>query len=182
MMFRFYPMLTWSVFRRVGGMAVVGALLAGVFGVVHDQVSFTVGPEYYERMKFDQFAYADIGQTGRWLVAQIGVMATWWVGFLGGWFLARVGGGERGWKDYLRSLIWVMAGAGCASGLGAWIGPRWFGRSQEWSDTLLIHGVTDAERFNRVAGMHTGAYVGALLALVLVMLGYRMRVKGSALS
>lgn len=148
-------------------MAVVGALAAGVFGIVHDQVSYTISPEYFERMKFDQFAYADIGLTGRWFVAEIGFLGSWWVGFIAGWFLARVGPGE--WWNYLRSLAWVMGGAVSASALGAGIGPWLFGRSVEWGEALVAMGVTDAEGFNRVAGMHSGAYVGAVLVWVVVM-------------
>lgn len=174
MMIRLLPPLSWSGFRRAGGMAVVGALVAGVFGIVHDQVSFTVGPEYYERMKFDQFTYADIGLTGRWFVGQIGFMASWWVGFIAGWFLARVGRSEQRWSANLRSLAWVMAGAAGASGLGAAIGPWLFGRSVEWGESLRIIGVTNAEEFNRVSGMHTGAYAGAVIAWVVVLV-VRMR-------
>ncbi len=174
MMIRLLPSLGWAGFRRAGGMAVVGALLAGVFGIVHDQISYTISPEYYERMKFDQFAYADVGLTGRWLVAQIGFLATWWVGFIAGWFLARVGRSERRWTANLRSLAWVMAGAVGASVLGVVMGPWFLGRSLSWSESLAAIGVTDPEGFNRVAGMHTGTYVGAVIAWVVVLV-VRMR-------
>lgn len=171
---RLLPSLTWAGFRRALGMAVVGAMVAGVFGIVHDQISYTISPEYYDRMKFEQFAYADIGLTGRWFVAQIGFLASWWVGFIAGWFLARVERSGHGWVGYLRSLVWVMAGAVGASALGVVIGPRLLGGSLEWGEALVTIGVTDAEGFNRVAGMHTGTYLGAVIAWVVVLV-VRMR-------
>ena len=69
--------------------AVVGAIVAGIYGIVHDQITYTISPEYLTKLKFDQFHYADIGPPDRVFVAAIGFLATWWVGFFCAWFLAR---------------------------------------------------------------------------------------------
>jgi hypothetical protein len=34
---------------------VLGCLIAGIYGCLHDQISYTVSPEYYTRFKFHQF-------------------------------------------------------------------------------------------------------------------------------
>src|SRR5881394_2810515 len=80
--------------RRLSGMlhlAFAGALLAAVYGVIHDQITYTISPEYFTKMKFVQFDYADFGWPGRGFVAEIGALATWWAGLFAGWFLARAG-------------------------------------------------------------------------------------------
>src|SRR5690349_14785367 len=76
------------------GYSVLGALLAGCYGIVHDQVTYSISREYFTRLKFVQFRYADVGFPPRLLVAEIGFLATWWVGFIAAWFLARVAVGR----------------------------------------------------------------------------------------
>ena len=55
------------------GYAVIGALIAGLYGVVHDQITYSMSPEYFTRLKFFQFRYADFGlacpvlRRGDWL-------------------------------------------------------------------------------------------------------------------
>ncbi|MCU0874407.1 MAG: hypothetical protein MUE50_18895 [Pirellulaceae bacterium] len=72
------------------GYAVLGAIVAGVYGILHDQVSYSISQEYFTRLKFLQFRYADFGWSQRVFVAEIGFLATWWVGFFAAWFIARV--------------------------------------------------------------------------------------------
>ena len=63
-------------------------LIAGLYGALHDQVSFTISPEYFTRFKYDQFGFDPQWFGGdRHTVALIGFLATWWVGALIGLFL-----------------------------------------------------------------------------------------------
>ena len=82
------------------GYALMGALIAGLYGVVHDQITYSMSPEYFTRVKFFQFHYADFGLPPRSFVAEIGFLATWWVGLIAGWFLGarRRPGGRTGPK------------------------------------------------------------------------------------
>ena len=48
--------------RKAGAFVLFLALavvIAGVFGIVHDQISYTVSSEYYTRFKFPQFRLLD---------------------------------------------------------------------------------------------------------------------------
>jgi hypothetical protein len=36
--------------------AAAGGCIGAIFGIVHDQVTYTLGPEHFTRFKFDQFA------------------------------------------------------------------------------------------------------------------------------
>src|ERR1043166_5997270 len=57
------------------GYALLGALLAGTYGVVHDQVTYSISAEYFTRLKFSQFQRADFGFPPRVFVAEIGFLA-----------------------------------------------------------------------------------------------------------
>src|SRR3954468_17526608 len=80
--------------RRFGVMVritVLGALAAAAYGALHDQISYAISPEYFTKMKFRQFSYANFGWPPRLFAAEVGFLATWWVGLVAGWFLARAG-------------------------------------------------------------------------------------------
>lgn len=57
----------------------LAALAAAVFGALHNQLSYTVGPTYFTALKFEQFGI-DPGTAPRLGAAQVGVMASWWTG------------------------------------------------------------------------------------------------------
>jgi len=59
------------------GYSLVGAVMASVYGVMHDQFTYSISPEYFTRLKFLQFQYADFGLPARFFVAEIGFLATW---------------------------------------------------------------------------------------------------------
>src|SRR5438309_3164333 len=71
--------------------AFLGVAVAGGYGIVHDQISYTVSPEYFTHIKFAQFAAVNFGWPDRVFVAEIGFLASWWVGLVAGWLLARLG-------------------------------------------------------------------------------------------
>src|SRR4029079_11000585 len=73
------------------GIAAFGAVLAGCYGALHDQISYTISPEYFTKVKFEQFRYADFGWPPRVMASEVGFLASWWVGMIGGGILARVG-------------------------------------------------------------------------------------------
>jgi len=67
----------------------LGAVIAGGYGILHDQITYSISPEYFTKLKFEQFRWANYGFPERVFVAEIGFLATWWVGLFCGWFLAR---------------------------------------------------------------------------------------------
>ena len=63
----------------------IGCLIAGLYGVVHEQLTYAISPEYYTKFKFYQFGLASEGDEAifhspRLWVSVVGFMATWWVG------------------------------------------------------------------------------------------------------
>src|SRR6202012_2555810 len=85
-------MRKFAMFLLIVGVAIV---IAAIYGVGHDQVTYSISPEYYTKFKFIQFNLADSAAAQhmtqpRSAVVMTGVKATWWVGVLIGVVLGLV--------------------------------------------------------------------------------------------
>ena len=167
-----YPRFT---LRQFGGMmlfGLAGSVVAGLYGIAHDQVTFSLGPEYFTHFKFDQFHYLDQTRAARVLVAQIGFLATWWVGFFAGWFMGRVTiphlqlgmAARQSGKAVLMMLVVAFLFA-----VAAWLGspvsledPR----VSRWKEMLDLFRVQDTLSFIRVGYIHNASYLGGLIGLI----------------
>jgi hypothetical protein len=149
---------------------VIAMLAAGIFGAVHDQISYSVAPEYFTRFKFLQFRLLDPAIPERVRVAQIGFMASWWMGLplglligLGG-FLQRTAGRMLNVLalSILLSFGFTLVFALCGLAYG-YVRTRHIdlGDYRGW---FLPPGV--AVRSFLCAGyMHNAAYIGGALAI-----------------
>jgi hypothetical protein len=154
----------------------VGGLIAGMYGVMHDQVTYGISPEYFTRLKFAQFWYADVGLGNRWFAGIIGFLATSWVGFAAAWFLARrlVPGQSRAGAYRQLSpacalvLVAALVFALLGNAYGGWMGLQVGSQVEEssWSNLLRRLSVSDRAAFVRVAYIHYGGYVGGLAGLI----------------
>lgn len=145
--------------------------MAGGFGIIHDQVTYTISPEYFTRMKFDQFRSADFGFPPRVFVAEIGFLATWWVGLISGWFLARLAipRCDAPTGKVLAAMLVIMTAAVSCGIIGGLSGPFFLERRTGWRESMDSMGVTDHPAFLRVAGIHLGSYAGALFGWIFTM-------------
>jgi hypothetical protein len=159
-----YPTAGGAEIGKAALLALAGALIAGIYGIIHDEVTYTISPEYFTRMKFDQFRAVDFGFSPRVFVAEIGFLATWWVGLIAAWFLARVAlrKFEHPGKQVIKAML-AIVGVTLAFGItGYFTGPSISADRPGWGEALSEMGVTDSEAFYRVAGIHMGGYAGAL--------------------
>lgn len=165
------------------GLAVLGSLVAGVYGILHDQLTCTVSPEYFTAFKFHQFTYLGSEWPDRLRVAAVGFLATWWVGFFSGWFLGRL---SMPHLDRASAFAACRVGFGIiitaaviAGVLGAAYGEwrLWAGDTDALQKFARSYGVQYAEGFVRVAYIHDGSYLGGLLGLVGACFWLRHRVR-----
>jgi hypothetical protein len=160
------PHVAWPDLRRITCLALVGALVAGSYGILHDQLTFTLSPEYFTRLKFAQFQWAEIGLPPRGLVAEIGFLATWWVGGFATWFFARIAAPRLEPAALVKACtrLWcqLFACALACGSLGYLLGPRYYLQSPAWLEALTAMELTDPQAFAQVAGIHLGGYLGAL--------------------
>jgi len=173
-----FPAADWSVLRKAALLALAGALIAGVFGILHDQITYTISPEYFTRMKFDQFRAADFGFPTRVFVAEIGFLATWWVGLIAAWFLARIALPKfvSPGKRVMLAMTAIVGITIIFAVIGYFVGPSLFGNRPDWREALDSMGVTDTTAFNRVAAIHLGSYAGAFLGWIAMMVFLGTRV------
>jgi hypothetical protein len=130
-------------------------------------------------MKFDQFHVWDFGFSRRLFVAEIGFLATWWVGLIGSWFLARIAVRKfsQPQTSVLLALLFVMTVAAGFGLSGYFWGNHFAESSPGWEEGLVSMKVKDATAFNRVAGIHLGSYLGAFVGWILAMAWFLGRPK-----
>ena len=76
----FYPKIQLRHLPRMLGIAFLGAIVGGVYGILHDQITYSISQEYFTKLKFDQFRYADFGFPARVFVSEVGFLAACWAG------------------------------------------------------------------------------------------------------
>ncbi|MDC1406599.1 hypothetical protein N8314_03530 [Akkermansiaceae bacterium] len=171
-----FPRIQWRLLAGMLGIAALGALVAGSYGIIHDQITYSISEEYFTKLKFDQFYYADFGLGRRVFVAEIGFLATWWVGFIVAWFLARMAVPVWPFKLALhRSILGcviVFVCSLCAAGIGYGLGVFHNDDYSNWSVYEDL-GISDIPAFVRVAYIHNAGYLGALIGLIVSVM--RMR-------
>jgi hypothetical protein len=143
-------------------------LLAGIYGVVHDQITYTVSPEYYTKFKFRQFALLDSPLPVRVRVGIVGFLASWWMGVLVGaaGFIHR--GHRRMFCVSLQSFLLVV---GCTLLVGliglahGFYSTETINRA-DYQGWFIPPGVVDLRRFLCVGHMHNASYIGGALSIL----------------
>lgn len=182
-----YPQLPLRALPRLLLLALVGSLIAGGYGVIHDQITFTLAPEYFTKFKFEQFAYADPGGGERAFVLMIGFLATWWVGMIAGWVLGRVAilpSGKLLPIPRLLCLFAIILAFAAASGAAGFVYGTltWDSSETAWSSWRARCGVRDLPAFARAGHIHNFGYLGALIGLIVAAVIARrqtLRLSGS---
>lgn len=168
------PRIPFSTIGRIAIVTLVGALVGGLYGVLHDQITYTIGPEYFTRFKFDQFSYARPSTDNPRLFAGIiGFLASWWVGALTAWVLARVSVRRKGALPPNRILATAFALVFATTMVSGIIGFCWglyrhaTGYSEGWCDWMASLGVLDEQSFMTVGYIHNASYIGGSVGMFL---------------
>lgn len=152
---------------------VIAPLIGGLYGILHDQLTYTISPEYYTKFKFYQFGLMDMGNEAifpnpRIEVSTVGFMATWWMGLPIGLILGLVGLVHKDSNQMFRAtmkaiiITVIVAFATGLAGLAygklhlADTGVNW------WLPDNLI----DTKNFIAVGSMHNFSYFGGLTGLI----------------
>ena len=165
---------------------VAAMLLAGAFGAVHDQISYSVAPEYFTKFKFRQFALVDSPLPDRVRASIIGFLASWWMGIPIGLLVGAAGFIHQGHRLMFRISLWsllVTVGFTLLFGLCGLV----YGYLQtrhidtaEYGGWFIPEDVTDLRRFLCAGYMHNASYLGGVLAIPLAWAFHifvRMRMK-----
>ena len=172
-------------FLTLIGIIVGGCLVAGLYGILHDQLTYTISPEYYTKFKFYQFGLMEEGKEAifefpRLQVSIVGFMATWWMGIP----IATVLGlfslhSDRKFmiEIALKAFIVIMMIAFLNGLFGLYYGFTHLAhQSKETFHRWFIpDNLVDFESFIAVGSMHNESYIGGLYGLLggIAYIGWR---------
>ena len=155
-------------------------MLSGLYGILHDQLTYSISPEYYTKFKFYQFGFIDGDQevtfaNPRLYVSIVGFLATWWMGFFIGSFLALLGFIHSEWKLMfritLKAFLLMMLIAFLTGLIGLAYGHFFLADlpKEEFSNWYLPENLDDFRSFIKVGSMHNFSYLGGVIGLVVGM-------------
>lgn len=146
-------------------------IIAGIYGALHDQISFTVSSEYFTEFKYHQFGFADSPLPDRVKVAAIGFLASWWMGVPIGLLVGVFGFLHKPAKLMLSCSLRAFAVVAIVAlivGIGGLV-YGWFFASHNLADYdgwTLPKGLVSPARFLSVGHMHNFSYLGGAIGLV----------------
>lgn len=151
----------------------IAPIIAGLYGIFHDQLTYTISPEYYTKFKFYQFGLMDLGNEAvfpnpRIEVSAVGFMATWWMGPPIGLILGLVGlvhkDNKQMFRATLKAILVTVAVAFTTGLIGLAYGKIYLAHTDVnwWLPDNLI----DTKNFIAVGSMHNFSYLGGLTGLI----------------
>jgi hypothetical protein len=146
---------------------VAACLVAGLYGSAHNQISYTVSPDYFHAYKFIQF---DIPEHLRNRVGAgiVGWHASWWMGILIGCPVLCVGLMLPDRRTYVTRCLrafGIVAGTALVVGLAALV-CACFTITEADPNWQYPDGVTDKVAFDRAGTMHYFSYLGGFLGIL----------------
>jgi hypothetical protein len=159
------PFLKFGVFLLS---IIFSIIIAGLYGIVNDQVTYTISPEYFTKFKYIQFGInpKELGGA-RQTVAAIGFLATWWVGLAIGVSLGLGGLAFKNHKTMFRNVLNALLLTFCitvCTGLAGFLYGK-FHLVKTGVDWWLPGNLIDKDRFIIVGSVHNFSYLGGLLGL-----------------
>ena len=145
--------------------------LSGLYGIMHDQISYTVSPEYFTKFKFQQFGIAEMNLPDRARASLVGLLASWWMGIPIGLLVGGCGfihsSSRRMLKISLMAFGLVIAITflfGLCGLLYSYFETRTINLAnyQGW---FIPKDVVNLSRFLCVGYMHNASYLGGTLSI-----------------
>jgi hypothetical protein len=143
-------------------------LTAGVYGAMHNQLSYSVSPDYFQAYKFHQFGIPE-ALRGRVGASIVGWHASWWMGLFIGIPVLIVGLILPGWRAYLAGCLiafGVVAGTALVVGLAALVYASFTISETSLPESWYPGQVADRVAFARAGTMHSFSYLGGFLGII----------------
>jgi len=146
-------------------------VFAGLYGMIHDQISYTVSSEYFTKFKFTRFGLDGSQLPDRIKAAIVGFLASWWMGVPIGLIVGGCGFVHPGARRMFMVTLWsflVVIGFTLVFGLCGllygWIQTREINLA-DYNGWYIPAGLVDLRRFLCVGYMHNSSYLGGVLAI-----------------
>ena len=153
----------------------VAPIIGGLYGIINDQLTYTISPEYYTKFKFIQFGFADSIDEAirlpnkRLFAAAVGFFATWWMGLIIGVILGLLGLTIHTKKTILaitlKSLLITTSITFLFGLIGLCFGKFYLSKTAVnwWFPDHL----DDKANYIIVGSMHNFSYCGSLIGLLI---------------
>ena len=151
----------------------VAIVIASIYGVGHDQVTYSISPEYFTKYKFIQFNLADSGAAQhmtqpRSAVVMVGVKASWWMGLIIGAILGLFAlvyrNADRMFQCAVQALGLTLLVAIVCGGIGYLYGSGTLAKTGvSW---WIPPNVVDKPAFITAGSIHNFTYLGGGIGLL----------------
>lgn len=143
-------------------------VVAGLYGAIHNQISYTVAPDYFFAFKFHQFDIPD-ELHNRLGAAVVGWYASWWMGLIIGIPVLLTGLVLPDAKTYLKHALLAFVVVACTAlsvGLCA-LAVGYFTISEQSLPRFWYPpGVINRVAFARAGNMHNFSYLGGGIGIL----------------
>ncbi|HVD97624.1 MAG TPA: hypothetical protein VNB90_05415 [Cytophagaceae bacterium] len=137
-------------------------MIAGVYGALYDQITFSISNEFFTQMRFARLGIVEGDVNTRWEVAKIGFVNTWSVGLVLGSILSLIGllhaDNKKMFYTTLQAFL-IALGTGFLLGMIAYF---FSAPSENVSEGVNI---VDQKAFNKVLSMNNYSYNGAIIGM-----------------
>lgn len=159
-----------------------GCLISGLYGALHNQISYTVSPDYFHAFKFPQFDVA-MNLRDRVGASIVGWQASWWMGVFVGIPVLLIGLVMPDARTYFTRILAafaVVAVTALVVGLGALAYASCCITASNLPQHSFPAGVTDKVAFARAGTMHNFSYLGGFVGIFTAsayLVAERIRIK-----
>jgi hypothetical protein len=147
----------------------LSSLVAGAYGVLHDQITFTISNEYFTKFKYIQLGITAQEFGGhRIAVGIIGFLATWWMGILIGAVLGFVGLLFRDAKTMhtaLQKAVFIVILTAVLFAVVGFIYGKLF-LAHKGVDWLLPEDLNNKKNYIVVGTVHNFSYLGGAIGIL----------------
>lgn len=147
-------------------------LLASLIGVLNNQITYIISPEFFSKSLFPQFGFVEYGlNTPKTTAAIIGVWSTWWMGLLIGiviGFTSLIHISSSMMKKEIKKSLFIIISSVILFGILGYV----FGQIylQDNLITFGFEGTQEQLKDYLIAGfIHDFEYLGGILGLVIAV-------------
>lgn len=153
--------------------SILAALIAGIYGILHDQITYIISPEYYTKFKFIQFNIDQNQLSTRVAVSLVGFLATWWFGLVLGFILGILTLRHKDWKTMLKfslkSIYIALLTTFIIEILGFFYGFFLLAERPKsyFNSSFIPENIIDFKNYITVGCIHNFGYIGGIIGLIL---------------
>ena len=167
--------------------ALIASAIAGIYGVINDQITFSISSEYYTKFKFIQFNLANENNIDkikfpRIFVSIVGFLATWWFGLVLGFILGFFNLIQTSWQNLFKvsfnALLIAILVTFITGMLGLFYGFFFLSHQprSNFEGWFIPYNLENFRNFIAVGSMHNFSYIGGILGLIVaIFYSYKKR-------